>query len=691
MQQSNIRILRRNYQQSVFAASLLLVAALLIASAVLLSIRQDALLADTRGESQQLQLSLEDTIDVVRAHLFEMRRTTEYNLARPASPGTQGAVGPSTTVTGSELAKTARTEFGSLLVDPKASFDAARVQRGMRAATAFLFGAVANHQWNQLFQWTYFYDKAARWMLIYPALPAEEVLRVTKTNELGDAIRVLIDAGGTQPVRMVEPESNPKREMLWTPPYLDAAGKGAMVTLLSPIYLDNEYVGAIGTDVTLKTFDRTLRAHAPARGRSLIVDSSGNIVADTGNAAASDGRVSLAQTFPELTAGLGSIAPGDPAWLRYPLKGTQWTLLVHLPQDELRTQALKEQTPYLAMALLMFVALLGMGLMVSRRYSWPALQLAEHVERSGENPGVDMPPVPPAWEPIFEQVTATAVERASLLARTQAQADELETRVAERTAELAAANASLGDTVASLQKTRDDLVRADRMGSLGGMIAGVANELQGPLGQAAQTARRFHDGIDAFRRQQVRGLRKAELDAFVVEAQTVGHQVEREIGEAVELLGRFKQLALDQSGNAPRAFRLREVVDNVLAAMRPAFALHGSTVDNRIGAEIEMSGPAGTLGQILHHLLADAIERAAAVGASGCIELLAGVEADAQGELVVLTLCDNGVPASEEQRGQGIAAVLAQGYAGGSLAAHLVNGGSRVILRLRRSVEDATP
>lgn len=687
---SGARLLQRRYQRTLLLAALLLIAALLAYSGLQLSDRQQAILADAKSEGRQLKLSLEDTIDVVRAHLFVMRRSVESGLTRPqraevnAAPSPQGR--PSE-ISGESVAKSLQPEIGSLLVDPNATFDLKTVRRDLAAAASFLPEAAATHQWNHVFQWSYFYDSAERWMLIFPQFPPDEVYRTTKTRDMSAALRVLLDADGTRPLAMVGTRNNAKREMLWTPPYLDAAGKGMMVTLLAPVYLADAYVGAVGTDVTLKELNLALREHAPGIGRAVVVDPAGNLLADNGGALdKAEGRIQLSGVFPDLSNGVASIAPENPAWLRYPLKGTEWTLLLNIPREQLRRAAVAALIPYLSIALLMFVAIFALAWLRDRRYAWPALTLADYVERSGAEEGAQLPDVPEIWTPIFEQVATTTRERRELLRRVQEHADELEGKVAERTAELEAANASLRDTVLSLQQTRADLVRADRMGSLGGMIAGVANELQGPLAKAAQTAQRFQAGIDAFKVQQSRGLRKAELEAFVAEADTVGRQVSREIVDAVGLLGRFKQLALDQSSDQKRPFSLHEVVENVLAAMRPALALHGSSVDNRVDPNIEMVAQAGKLGQILHHLLADAIERVATIGSSGRIEFMAGLDSDAQGEHVLLTLRDNGTPPAATQAGQSIAATLAQELEGGNVDIHLSNEGSRVTLRVPKSM-----
>lgn len=520
-------------------------------------------------------------------------------------------------------------------------------------------------------------------MLIYPLLDREEALRVTKTRDISEAVKVLIDADGTQPVRRVGPENNPKREMLWTPPYKDSAGKGMMVTLLAPIYLGDEYVGAMGTDMTLKALTTTLGEHAPVFGRALVVDGASNVLADTGAALAGAGeRVQLGQLFPELPSGIDSINPADSHWLRYPLKGTPWFLIVKVPQGELRARALADMAPYLVFALAMVMALLAAAGLTYRRYSRPALRLAEYVAEcnGGRIPAV--PAAPDAWMPLFEQVAATNRERIDLLDQTLRQSEELERKVAERTGELQAANTTLQDTVASLQQTRRDLVRADRMGALGGLIAGVANEFAGPLDEAARAAQRFHAGIETFKANQTRGLRKAELDAFVAEADAAGRQAAVAVSTAVELLGRFKQLALDQASDQARRFALRDVVDNVLAALRPALAVHDTAVENRIEGKLMLEADAGKLGQIVHHLLTDAIARVAATGSRGRIELQAGLNATPHGQRIVLTLRDSGRMAAAPQAGQSIAAAIVEAISGSTLESLAANEGSCIVLTL---------
>jgi two-component system NtrC family sensor kinase len=176
-----------------------------------------------------------------------MRRAVEYGLAKPVS--------------GEMKAGDWQPGMGSLHRDPKAAIDPKLLQRDLSAASRFLIGAAATHQWNPIFQWTYYYDQGERWVLVYPEIPFKDIARAAKTDDPSAVMRFFFDADGTRPVATVGPRNNPKREMLWTAPYHDAAGKGMMVTLLAPVYLGDEYVGAMGTDITLKALTATLRAH----------------------------------------------------------------------------------------------------------------------------------------------------------------------------------------------------------------------------------------------------------------------------------------------------------------------------------------------------------------------------------------------------------------------------------------------
>ena len=685
--------LQRQYLLSMAAIALLLLLALSSYGWYSLSDRRADIRASIQAQSEQLQVSIDDKIDLVRGHLFSMRRAIEDTLARPdladsavAERLLRGVGAEIDTLAADGEAvdpATLTLNVGALVARPGTQ-PGPNFRRNLAAAAAFLEQAAGNHQWYRIFEWSYFYDAHERWFLIYPHLSRRELLEATATRDLNSALDVFFDAHGTQPVALVGPRQNPERAMIWTPPYEDAGGKGMMVTLLAPVYLTDEYIGAVGADVTLKTLSAVLRAHAPEAGRALVIDQQSQVLADVGDALEqSDRLVALSSLFP------GADLDG-PDWLKLPIAHTPWTLVVHLDAPAMRNLMTQDIRLYLGVALLLVLAIVGIGVFQSRRYAGPALRLAAFVEDCESRADIVAPKVPAGWAPLFERVARITRERRELLRRTQAHAEELEVKVAERTAELQRTNDSLEQTVATLRDTQRDLVRADRLGALGGLIAGVANELHGPLAQAAGTSRQFLARLDAFRAQVTRGLRKAELEAFITQADRVARQVGEEIDASVELLGRFKQLAVDQASEQARRFRLHEVAENVLAAMRPVLSWRQARVDNRIPAEIEMHAQAGVLGQALHHLLTDALERADQVGKAAEIALSATPGNDERGAYILLSLTDTArAPAAADESarsGLALARTLIRDASDGDIEARVTDTGTRISLRLPQTI-----
>jgi signal transduction histidine kinase len=574
-------------------SALLLVAALIAYVWISISTERHSLRLEVHEQGKHLALSLESAIDVVRKHIFTARRTVEHALIRPDMAQQQGK----------ELIL---AESGALHIDPRAELKPELHRRNLAAASTLLPGVAASHQWNPVFQWTYYYDAKARWFLIYPYLSQEDLLRTTKTGELSAALKVFFDADGTRPLELIGPHKNSGRDMRWTPPYEDSAGKGRMVSLLAPVYLADELLGAIGTDVTLKQLDTVLHRHVPDIGRSLVVNDQGIVLADSGGSTqASKQLLKATDVFPQLA---NLPAEGDPAWQRLPLRGTTWTLWVHATDSDLNRAVINNLIPSFVIAALLFIALLGLLWVQQRR------------------------------------------------------------------------SKDLTEAVDTLEETRTALVRADRLGAMGGLIASVSREIDTPLQQSAQTVGALLTSLTVFREQQQRGLRRSELDDFVTCIDQSGEQLARQINDANDLLQRFRQLAVDQSSEQARQFRLRDIADNVVAVLRPALKRRDCHVDNAIATDLTVTADAGTMGQILHYLLNDALERSRA---GQTLQLTAGWNTSQAGEVIDLTLTDTAAtPPDANAEHLALATRLARQDLGGELAIDAAADSNRLILRV---------
>lgn len=129
----------------------------------------------------------------------------------------------------------------------------------------------------------------------------------------------------------------------------------------------------------------------------------------------------------------------------------------------------------------------------------------------------------------------------------------LEKRVEERTATLTRANAELQDQLDGLIREREEQAHAERLASLGALIAGAAREIHAPVGVAASTAAHLSERTRDLRgRVALGGLRKTELSAYLDVADEAARLLMHHMERASTLIETFRQAANDHS-SAPNA------------------------------------------------------------------------------------------------------------------------------------------
>jgi len=180
----------------------------------------------------------------------------------------------------------------------------------------------------------------------------------------------------------------------------------------------------------------------------------------------------------------------------------------------------------------------------------------------------------------------------------------LEGRVDERTAELSA-------TITRLKQTQSELVHADKLASLGALVAGVAHELNTPIGNALITASGLEDSAKEFQEVMASGeMRKSTLTYFVQNAVPMAELIARSCQRAAGLIASFKQVAVDQTSEQRRAFDLRSLVEDNIAALRPSFRQAPWLIEVDIPAGIRCDSYPGPLGQVIANLVQNAVAHA---------------------------------------------------------------------------------
>lgn len=185
----------------------------------------------------------------------------------------------------------------------------------------------------------------------------------------------------------------------------------------------------------------------------------------------------------------------------------------------------------------------------------------------------------------------------------------LEATVAQRTAELTASNAELSDALETLQKAQRELVESEKLASLGRLVAGVAHELNTPLGNALTVVSALDDRykqLEAMLAGSVQ-LRRSTLEELARDTRRGQDILQRNVQKAADLVRDFKQVAIDQTADLRRSFDLGKVVEDVLVMVEPSFKHTPHVIDTELCHGLTMNSYPGALGQVLTNLLMNAL------------------------------------------------------------------------------------
>ena len=190
-------------------------------------------------------------------------------------------------------------------------------------------------------------------------------------------------------------------------------------------------------------------------------------------------------------------------------------------------------------------------------------------------------------------------------------------------------NAALNSALTALQDAQSELVRQEKLASLGRLVAGVAHEINTPLGICVTATSHLVQELKLTREDLAGGtLDEDGLNQFLEIIDQSLRIMTTNTQRAAALVRSFKQVAVDQSSDNVRSFNLRKYLDEVLLSLQPKLKGKPISVDIDCPANIEMASFPGAVSQIVTNMVVNSLVHGFEEGQPGKIKILGKTDGD---------------------------------------------------------------
>ncbi len=244
----------------------------------------------------------------------------------------------------------------------------------------------------------------------------------------------------------------------------------------------------------------------------------------------------------------------------------------------------------------------------------------------------------------FGVVVVSGVWYGAVVIRDISERKRFEAQLRQLNAELQSQVDQTREALKRLEQTQAQLVEAEKQAALGVLVAGVAHEINTPLGVAITAVSSAQAVIQELRALAADGrLKKSQLDADTAMADEGLTSALRNLQRTADLVQHFKQLAVNMDEEPAETIELGAFVDERIAAARQRATEAGCEL-RRVGAGVTVTTRVGALARIVDELVANALSHAFAEP-GGVVEIQ--IEGDA--ERWCLRVVDEGVGVAPDQ------------------------------------------
>jgi len=206
-------------------------------------------------------------------------------------------------------------------------------------------------------------------------------------------------------------------------------------------------------------------------------------------------------------------------------------------------------------------------------------------------------------------------------------------------------NQALQDSLDKLNLAQKTLVESEKMASLGGLVAGVAHEINTPIGIGLTASTHLLAETTSINKKYTnQEMTNKNLSIFLEEVKESSALMSSNLVRAAKLVASFKQVAVDQSSKDIRSYKIKEYTDEILQSLNPKFMNRNIDVNIKCEDSLTAKGEAGAYSQIITNLIINSLVHGFDNTESGQID----IDISYKKEMIYLIYTDSGKGINKE-------------------------------------------
>ncbi|MDP2559668.1 transporter substrate-binding domain-containing protein [Psychrobium sp. 1_MG-2023] len=205
--------------------------------------------------------------------------------------------------------------------------------------------------------------------------------------------------------------------------------------------------------------------------------------------------------------------------------------------------------------------------------------------------------------------------------------------------ELVETQSELKGTINHLEEAQEQLIAAEKMASLGSLVAGVAHEINTPVGIGLTGISHFQMMTDELtEKYNQQTMAKNDFERYLRDASQAATLIHNNLEKTAELVRSFKQISVDQSSDEVRSFNLSSYIDDTLISVASVLKHTEIEIVKDYDTNIVIKSHPGAISQIISNLVLNASIHAFSPNEKGKMTIAVSHQA----ELITLSVADNG-------------------------------------------------